>query len=414
MALSLESNNSIPKTDICPTSKQLVERIEERLTVANRTLVDSHVEQCKACQDRLGSLVDSLYPNHDFSSVSTSNRIDTIDQCNAGNNVLARVQESVLPKPELDRNYSDQMRRDERSMPLVGIAGEGGMAVVFRCRDETTGTDVAVKVMRHHYAANPEAKEQFQRESQIQSRLATHPGVADVFETGELSDGRLYTMMEYCKGQTLSQRMKVTNAPCSPPNEMVSIFQRVCEVVAHAHKQGIRHRDLKPSNIHVNASGDVKILDWGLAQDASSAIRKDILATEPRDFEDSISGTPGYIAPERIRNVTAEASSDVYSLGVILSELLTGRRIGWRDSAIIDEKEQQRTRLEILKHVQSSSLKKKMADLITRCLAANPADRPQDAGELLAELERANTSEVSYLSGKRSYSPARHLVSPSQ
>lgn len=404
MALSLESKTPLPNPVDCPTDDELQARLEERVSESRQDSLDSHVEECPTCQRRLNDLVNNQHDHEDLhSSWSANKSLSRVENASSSANVLSRLQGHILPKPELDRQFAKDLSCDGRQLRFLNIAGEGGMAVVFRCKDETTGQDLAVKVLRHQYVTNPDVREQFRKESQIQARLA-HAGVADVFDTGELKDGRLYSIMEYCRGRTLSQRMQVRRNSEAKPNGLLAVFRSVCEVMAHAHSRGIRHRDLKPSNIHVGTKGDVKVLDWGLAQDASDQSNKESWQRSRlgpgSDRPETISGTPGYIAPEQIRGLRTTPSGDVYSLGVILSEVLTGQRVRLTESSVGDELKEQKTRLEIIQRIRASETKSNLTNLLERCLATQPSERPQDAGELLRQLDLATVPDTLQIDDK--------------
>ena len=177
---------------------------------------------------------------------------------------------------------------------------------------------------------------------------------------------------------------------------LIGVFRRACEIMAYAHLRGVRHRDLKPANIHIDDAGNVTILDWGLAHDASDDVGSGgAEGSDPKREEgaiETISGTPGYTAPEQIRGGGAAASADVYSLGVILSELLTGQRVASDESFCGEEAEHEKTRAVILRRMRQCRTEKPLSRLVERCLASDPAERPQDAGELLCELDHTAMS----------------------
>ena len=201
---------------------------------------------------------------------------------------------------------------------IIGEAGHGGMGVVYRAErvDGQYSKQVAIKLLPALYSRT-ELERRFLRERQILARLE-HPNVARLLDGGVAPDGRPYLVMEYVDGEPIAtyagtHRLNVT--------QRVRLFLELCEAVAYAHRNFIVHRDLKPSNVLVAGDGRVKLLDFGLARilDAASA-NPDLTQTALNMM------TPSYASPEQIRGEPITAASDVFSLGVILFELLAGRR----------------------------------------------------------------------------------------
>jgi serine/threonine-protein kinase len=197
---------------------------------------------------------------------------------------------------------------------LIQEIGRGGMGVVYRARQQSLGREVAVKMILRGQLASPADRERFQAEAQAAARL-DHPGIVPVYEVGEI-DGRPYFSMKYIRGRTLSQVL--AEGPM-PPREAAQLLATVARAIHFAHQAGVLHRDIKPSNILLDETGQPHITDFGLAKqmtDAASLTRTG-----------AILGTPAYMAPEQAAGARGRVgpASDVYSLGVVLYHMLTGR-----------------------------------------------------------------------------------------
>jgi len=198
------------------------------------------------------------------------------------------------------REFERGLARYERFEEL----GRGGMAVVYRARDHRLQRDVALKVMREDLQSDPADRIRFRREAEAAARLS-HPNVVTLLDSGE-DEGRLFLVMEWVKGRPLHQ--------VSRPD--AAILEKAARGVHHAHRNGIIHRDLKPANILITESGEPKISDFGVAHlsDSTRLTQNGMLL-----------GTPAYMAPEQVRGETVTPRTDVYALGAILYEILTGR-----------------------------------------------------------------------------------------
>ncbi len=195
---------------------------------------------------------------------------------------------------------------------LVARIGEGGMAKVYRAQDLVLGRTVAIKVLRPQYSADPSFLARFQQEARAAAGL-THPNVVAVYDVGQDSD-RHYIVMEYVEGLSLADLI-VRSAPF-PVEKALNVAVQICAAVGFAHRAGIVHRDLKPHNVLVTAEGLVKVADFGLAYALSpSAVTED----------DTVWGTPHYLSPEQAAGRNVVPASDVYSIGIVLYEMLTGK-----------------------------------------------------------------------------------------
>ena len=195
---------------------------------------------------------------------------------------------------------------------VVKLLGRGGMGAVYQAFDPFLERDVALKVMLPETAGDPEHKQRFEREARAVARLS-HPGIVTVFDLGYHTDGSPYIVMELLKGQDLLARLRQ-----SPPlslEDKVRIVTQVLEGLGHAHQAGIVHRDVKPANVFLTEEGAARIMDFGIAfWTASGGTSKSVL------------GTVSYMSPEQVRGERVDGRSDLFSVGTLLYEVLTGRR----------------------------------------------------------------------------------------
>ena len=202
---------------------------------------------------------------------------------------------------------------------IVGPLGAGGMGEVYRASDVRLGRDVAIKVLPERFLKDRQALARFERETRALAALS-HPNVLAIFDVG--SSGPVgYAVTELLEGETL--RIHIERAPI-PWRRAVEIAVAIADGLAAAHAKGLIHRDLKPENVYVTSDGGVKILDFGLARsDVAAAAEATIsVATEVG----TVMGTPGYMSPEQVRGELAGPSTDIFSLGCVLYEMIAGRR----------------------------------------------------------------------------------------
>ena len=260
---------------------------------------------------------------------------------------------------------------------IINQIGQGGMATVYKAYQASMDRHVAIKVLPSQLAESKEFVKRFQQEARIIAKLE-HAHILPVFDYGE-SDGTAYFVMRLLEAGTLKDRM-VAGRPL-PLNEIDRIFTQLTDALSYAHGHGIIHRDLKPANALIDLQGDLFLTDFGIAKLLESA--------SPRLTQtDAIMGTPAYISPEQAQAQTVDQRSDIYSLGIILYEMVTGRVPFMADTPLAV----------ILKHVSDplplpSSIKPDIAasieQAILKALAKDPHDRFATAAEFLSAWKRA-------------------------
>jgi len=198
---------------------------------------------------------------------------------------------------------------------VISLLGTGSMGEVYRARDGRLERDVAVKILPGSVAGNPERLERFEREARALAKLS-HPAILSIFDFGKSSE-TAYAVTELLEGETLRERLD--REPLTR-RRVVEIAAAVADGLASAHGAGVIHRDLKPENLFLTRDGRVKILDFGLARiETGGAAGGGTLALAPAGtLPGSVLGTVGYMAPEQVRGESADARSDIFSLGCVL------------------------------------------------------------------------------------------------
>lgn len=260
--------------------------------------------------------------------------------------------------------------------------GSGGMGTVYRARQFGLERPVAVKIIKSEFASDPNVAERFMREARTMARLR-HRHAAMIFDAGTLADGRHFIIMEFVEGQTLS-RVMGQRGPL-PPDQSVKIAVEICDVLEEAHQLGIIHRDLKPSNIMLNERGAC-VLDFGVAKVLANSA--DTAATHVSTGSGQIVGTPRYMSPEQCLGQQVGARSDLYSLGVLLYEMLAGRP-PFIDSLPSAMMVKQATAPPPPLPQLRRGIPRSLALAVHTLLAKRPQDRPVSAAEARALLQRS-------------------------
>ena len=268
---------------------------------------------------------------------------------------------------------------------VIEQIGQGGMGVVYKAEDLRLGRHVAIKLIAPELTRDPLARSRFLQEARTISSFE-HPNICVVHEIDETADGRMFMAMTYYAGETLKQ--KIARGPL-PLDRALDIAAQVAEGLARAHEQGIVHRDVKPANILVPDRGPVKILDFGIAK---------LLGAEQLTQEGRTLGTVFYMSPEQVLGDAVDHRTDLWSLGVVLYEMLTGRLPfpAEHPQAIIYAILNTPPRIREL----SATAPPPVVEAVRRCLAKTPSGRPAGAEALAAELARLRSPGASHAAGE--------------
>lgn len=262
---------------------------------------------------------------------------------------------------------------------LIEIVGTGGMAVVYRALDQKTGQEVAVKLLRPEFERDEEFVRRFSHEAKAAAQVA-HENIVNMLDVG--FDEVPYIVMEFVRGQTLKDLIRSVGS--IPPRQAVTMVLRILAAVDHAHRNNIVHRDIKPQNILVDESGMIKVADFGIARVTNSS-------TMTATGDGSFFGSVHYISPEQARGEKADEKSDLYSVGVVLYEMLTGQVPFDSESAVSIA----------IKHIGETprsirelkpELPRALEQILQKALSKAPEDRYQSASEMAADLKRSLTN----------------------
>jgi serine/threonine-protein kinase len=326
----------------------------------------------------------------------------TPKQCHTTRVAVALQRHPAIRLPAMDTKVTDPLRGALLGgrYRIVGRLATGGMATVYQARDERLERSVAIKIIHPDHVLDEEVLDRLTNEAKTVARLA-HPNIVAVYDQGT-HDGAPYIVMEYVRGRTL--REMLNDRRRLDPSESLAILEQLLAALAVAHRAGLVHRDVKPENILIapppNGSGDlvdsvVKVADFGLAHAVEIG----------RTAGGQLLATAEYVAPELVADGRADARADVYSAGIVLFEMLTGRVPfdGDRPAAVawqhVDEDVPPPSQL-------IPGLPSLLDDVVSRATKRDPAGRARDAAEMLAEIQAAR-EDVGALAG-----PTRALAHP--
>jgi serine/threonine protein kinase/class 3 adenylate cyclase len=282
--------------------------------------------------------------------------------------------EPILPKEgEFENGESEEATSDRYR--IKGSLGSGGMAEVYLAQDRELDREVAIKALRPEYASDRPFIERFKREAKSAASLS-HSHIVPVYDWGETKDGAYYIVMEHCSGGTLKELIQQEGR--LPPRWAAEIARQIAEALEYAHRHGLVHRDIKPQNILLTEAGEAKVADFGIARAASLTT-----VTQPG----SVMGTAQYLSPEQAKGSPATPQSDLYSLGIVLYEMLTGRLPFESDTPVGI----------MIQHVETQAqppvelneaVPQELNRVTLKLMAKDPNGRYPSAAALARELER--------------------------
>src|SRR5262249_40223257 len=254
---------------------------------------------------------------------------------------------------------------------IIGLLGRGGMGEVYRADDLKLGQPVALKFLPRELSADAVRRERFFAEVRITRQLA-HPNICRVYDIAEVN-GQHFLSMEFIDGEDLASLLK--RIGYLPNEKALDIARQLIAGLAAAHERGVLHRDLKPANIMIDGHGRVRITDFGLA----------IAATDDASHVGDVSGTPAYMAPEQLTGKGASVRSDIYALGLVLYEILSGRK-AFKASTIAELREEKEQSTPTAPSEFRAGIDPIVERLVMRCLERDPRQRPASVARLAAAL----------------------------
>lgn len=261
--------------------------------------------------------------------------------------------------------------------------GRGGMADVFLARDQLLARDVAVKVLFPEFAVDPKFVERFRREAQSAAGL-THPNIVNVYDWGRF-ETTYFIAMEYVEGRTLSDICR--NGRQLDPTQAAEIASEVAAALGFAHEAGLAHRDIKPANILIGSTGTVKVADFGIARAMNAPVEQNLTQTG------SVMGTASYFSPEQAQGGQPDPRSDLYSLGIVIYEMLAGRTPFTGENAVAIAYKQVHDTATPVSEI-NADVPRPLEAIVEHLMAKKPGDRYQTARELRDDLKRFRNGET--------------------
>ena len=258
---------------------------------------------------------------------------------------------------------------------LVDSVGQGGMALVYKAIDRRTGHYVAVKILRPEFSQDREYFNRFQREAIAVSKM-NHHNIVNLLDVGQ-QDNMRYLVMEYVDGRTLKNVIQQKGALSA--NVTAQIALRILSALQHAHNKGIIHRDIKPQNILVHADGHIKVTDFGIAR---------VVGANTISSKDSIMGSAQYFSPEQAKGETVTFASDLYSVGVVMYEMLTGQPPYQGDNSVAVAMQHIRGSYQPI-HTLNPDVPAALEKVVEKAMSTRPENRYQTAVEMAQDIQRA-------------------------
>lgn len=255
--------------------------------------------------------------------------------------------------------------------------GRGGMAEIFQARDILLDRPVAMKVLFPEFATDPAFVERFRREAQAAANL-NHPNIVAVYDWGKVNN-TYYIAMEYVNGRTLADILKQSGT--LTPMQVCDVMSEVASALISAHQNGVIHRDIKPGNILVSTTGQVKVADFGIARALGAGVEQGLTQTG------AVMGTATYFSPEQAQGVSTDQRSDIYSLGVVMYEMLSGVPPFTGENAVAIAYKQVHEHAMPLDQ-RLASVPSEVAAIVAKCMEKSPDDRYSSAEEVRDELRR--------------------------
>ena len=347
----------------CPSADQLGQLLAEELSPQEHAVVAAHVDRCPRCQQILETLTDTvLVP----AAVHEEQQAEQ-----PGPPFLHRL----MAAPLVDGDSQPAAWPAVPGYEIVRLLGRGGMGVVYQARHVRLHRLVALKTLAAAQD-DPVQEARFQREAETAARLQ-HPNIAQVYEVGE-HEGRPYFVLEFLGGGSLSDKLSGTP---QPPGRAAELVLTLAHAMHYAHQQGVVHRDLKPANVLLAEDGTPKITDFGLA--------KNLDLDHEQTRSGAVVGTPSYMAPEQAAGSTRQVgpAADIYALGAILYELLTGHP-PFKGATVLETLEQVRSEEPVPPRRLQNKVPRDLETVCLTCLRKEPAKRYASAEELARDLER--------------------------
>lgn len=286
----------------------------------------------------------------------------------------------LLSSSSVEEAEETVIYNDEPDLPAFGSRyeverrlGQGGMGAVYQARDNELDRDIALKEIRPELVDQPDVIARFKREVQLASEI-THPNVLRVYDLGD-ADGKRFLTMQYVDGVTLSAHLR--RRGLLEISEIISIFRQLCAALAAAHDKGVVHRDMKPGNVMIDAEGKAFVMDFGLARS---------LALSGLTQTGAVLGTPHYMSPEQVSGQPVDARTDVYALGVILYQMLTGE-FPFQGESTFEIMMQRVQKDPPSAHELNPEIPGYLRKILERCMEREPSLRYADADAVLADLD---------------------------